>query len=144
MCTVLLYCVYCLCVNVYYTAATGCQPNVCCTAATGCQPSVLSCCPRVSTKCVLYCCHRVPTHLVIILLLLLSRNLSRRTEKKWGSPTDRICGARTRILTRDLLIMKQEYCHQHVTRVLTKYYVTTSQCILVFVAPSRLPLATAL
>jgi hypothetical protein len=29
-----------LCVNVYCTAATGCQPNVYCTAATGCQPNV--------------------------------------------------------------------------------------------------------
>jgi hypothetical protein len=27
MCTVLLCCVYCLCVNVYCTATTGCQPN---------------------------------------------------------------------------------------------------------------------
>jgi hypothetical protein len=31
--------VYCLCVNVCCTAATGCQHNVCCTAATGCQPN---------------------------------------------------------------------------------------------------------
>jgi hypothetical protein len=29
-----------VCVNVYCTAATGCQPNVYCTAATGCQPNV--------------------------------------------------------------------------------------------------------
>src|SRR5215510_11920637 len=69
-----LYSVYCLCVNVYCTAAlhrvstqcvlyccttpggnsmctvllhyTGCQPNVYCTAALH----------RVSTQCVLYCC----------------------------------------------------------------------------------------
>jgi hypothetical protein len=35
-----LYSVYCLCVNVYCTAATGCQPNV-----------YLYYCHRVSTKC---------------------------------------------------------------------------------------------
>jgi hypothetical protein len=49
----------CVCVNVYCTAATGCQPvyslcvNVYCTAATGCQP-VYSLCVNVYCT-VLYC-----------------------------------------------------------------------------------------
>jgi hypothetical protein len=34
-----LYYAYCLFVNVWCTAATGCQPNVWCTAATRCQPN---------------------------------------------------------------------------------------------------------
>jgi hypothetical protein len=47
-----LYSVYCVCVNVYCTAANGCLPKVCCTAATGCQPKVwctaaTGCLPKV-------------------------------------------------------------------------------------------------
>jgi hypothetical protein len=45
MCVCSVYFVYCLCVNVYCTAATGCQPvyclyvNMSCIAATGFQPN---------------------------------------------------------------------------------------------------------
>ena len=45
-------------------------------------------------------------------------------------------GARARILTRDLQILKQECCLQHLKRVLRKYYVLTSQFVLVSVAIS--------
>jgi hypothetical protein len=47
-----LFSVYCLCVNAYCTAATGCQPNVCCTAATRCQPNVYF---TAATGCQPYC-----------------------------------------------------------------------------------------
>jgi hypothetical protein len=50
-----VYYVYCLCVNVYCTTATECQPNVYCTAATGCQPNVYctaatGCQPKLQLK----------------------------------------------------------------------------------------------
>jgi hypothetical protein len=56
-CTAAIGCqpVYCLCVNVYCTAATGCQPvyclcvNVYSTAATGCQPVYCLCVNVYST-----------------------------------------------------------------------------------------------
>jgi hypothetical protein len=58
MCAVLLYCVYCLCVNVCCTAVL-CVLFVC--------KCVLYCCQWVSTECALYCSHRVSTKSTVLL-----------------------------------------------------------------------------
>jgi hypothetical protein len=77
-----LYCVYCLCVNVYCTTATGISVYVVMYV-----PFCVSCVLFVC-KCVLYYCNWVSTNLQLNLYIISYRIISRQIYPKYQADPD--------------------------------------------------------